>query len=26
VDLDEVLSATKVIAYIVTQWCGGEFE
>jgi acetylornithine deacetylase len=26
VDLEEVLAATKVLAYIVTQWCGGEFE
>jgi acetylornithine deacetylase len=26
VDLDEVLAATKVLAYIVTQWCGGEFD
>lgn len=26
VDLDEVLSATKALAYIVTQWCGGEFD
>jgi acetylornithine deacetylase len=26
VDLDEVLSATKVLAYIVTQWCGGGFD
>jgi len=26
VDLEEVLDATKVLAYIVTQWCGGEFE
>lgn len=25
VDLEEVVSATKVLAYIVTQWCGGEF-
>ena len=26
VDLEEVLAATKVLAYIVTQWCGGDFE
>jgi acetylornithine deacetylase len=26
VDLEEVLAATRVLAYIVTQWCGGEFE
>jgi acetylornithine deacetylase len=26
VDLEEVVAATKVLAYIVTQWCGGEFE
>jgi acetylornithine deacetylase len=25
VDLEEVMAATKVLAYIVTQWCGGEF-
>src|SRR5262249_11969965 len=25
VDLEEVLAATKVLAYIVTQWCGGQF-
>ena len=25
VELEEVLAATKVLAYIVTQWCGGEF-
>jgi acetylornithine deacetylase len=25
VDLEEVIAATKVLAYIVTQWCGGEF-
>jgi acetylornithine deacetylase len=25
VDLKEVFSATKVLAYIITQWCGGEF-
>ena len=25
VDLEEVLAATKVLAYIVTQWCGGMF-
>jgi acetylornithine deacetylase len=26
VDLEEVMAATKVLAYIVTQWCGGEFS
>jgi len=26
VDLEEVLSATKVLAYIITQWCGGDFN
>ena len=25
VELEEVLAATKALAYIVTQWCGGEF-
>jgi acetylornithine deacetylase len=25
VDLEEVVAATKVLAHIVTQWCGGEF-
>lgn len=25
VDLQEVFSAAKVLAYIITQWCGGEF-
>jgi acetylornithine deacetylase len=25
VELEEVVAATKVLAYIVTQWCGGEF-
>lgn len=25
VDLKEVFSAAKVLAYIITQWCGGEF-
>ncbi len=25
VDLREVFSAAKVLAYIITQWCGGEF-
>ncbi len=25
VELEEVLAATKVLAFIVTQWCGGEF-
>lgn len=25
VDLQEVFSATKVLAYIITEWCGGEF-
>jgi len=25
VDLEEVVAATKVLALIVTQWCGGEF-
>ena len=24
VDLEEVLSATKVLALIITQWCGGS--
>jgi len=24
VDLEEVIAATKVLAYIVSQWCGGE--
>lgn len=24
VDLEEVLAATKVLAYIVTEWCGGN--
>lgn len=26
VDLEEVMAATKVLAYLVTQWCGGEFS
>lgn len=26
VDLEEVLAATRVLAYIITQWCGGEFS
>jgi acetylornithine deacetylase len=26
VDLDEVVAATKVLALIVSQWCGGEFS
>jgi acetylornithine deacetylase len=26
VDLQEVFSAAKVLATIITQWCGGEFE
>ncbi|PYX37144.1 MAG: peptidase [Acidobacteria bacterium] len=26
VDLEEVLAATKVLAYIITQWCGGDFN
>jgi acetylornithine deacetylase len=25
VDLQEVFSAAKVLAYIITQWCGGNF-
>jgi acetylornithine deacetylase len=25
VELEEVFSATKVLAWIITQWCGGEF-
>ena len=25
VDLAEVFSAAKVLAYLITQWCGGEF-
>ena len=25
VDLKEVFSAAKVLAYIITQWCGGSF-
>ncbi len=25
VDLKEVFSAAKVLAYLITQWCGGEF-
>jgi acetylornithine deacetylase len=25
VDLKEVFAATKILAYIITQWCGGEF-
>jgi acetylornithine deacetylase len=25
VDLREVFSAAKVLAYLITQWCGGEF-
>jgi acetylornithine deacetylase len=25
VDLEEVVRATRVLAYIVTQWCGGEW-
>jgi len=25
VDLDEVFAAAKVLAWIITQWCGGEF-
>jgi acetylornithine deacetylase len=25
VELREVFAATKVLAYIITQWCGGEF-
>jgi acetylornithine deacetylase len=26
VDLEEVLASTRVLAYIITQWCGGEFS
>lgn len=26
VDLQEVFSAAKVVAYIITQWCGGQFS
>jgi acetylornithine deacetylase len=26
VDLEEVIAATKVLALIVTQWCGGGFD
>ncbi len=26
VDLEEVVAATKVLAHIVTQWCGGDFS
>lgn len=25
VDLEEVVAATKVLAYIMTEWCGGKF-
>jgi acetylornithine deacetylase len=25
VDLQEVFAAAKVLAYLITQWCGGEF-
>ena len=25
VDLQQVFSAAKVLAYLITQWCGGEF-
>lgn len=26
VDLQQVFAATKVLAYLITQWCGGEFS
>jgi acetylornithine deacetylase/succinyl-diaminopimelate desuccinylase-like protein len=26
VPLDEVMRATKVVAQLITQWCGGNFS